>query len=64
MKVKELIQYLEKIPVAQEELLEMELQIRVPTATGQLTQYVGVKDAHIIDIHNEPKVELTTSFVF
>lgn len=64
MKVRQLINYLEKIPVDQQELLEMEMKIKVPSATGQLTQWVGVTDARIVtdDRKQKTAVELTTTF--
>ena len=64
MKVRELINYLEKIPVEQEALLGMEMKIKVPSATGQLTQWVGVTDARIVTDDRKQKtvVELTTTF--
>lgn len=64
MKVKQLINYLEKIPVDQQELLEMEMKIKVPSATGQLTQWVGITDARIVtdDRKQKTAVELTTTF--
>lgn len=64
MKVGQLINYLEKIPVDQQELLEMEMKIKVPSATGQLTQWVGITDACIVTDDRKQKtvVELTTTF--
>lgn len=64
MKVKQLINYLEKIPVDQQELLEMEMKIKVPSATGQLTQWVGITDAYIVTDDRKQKtvVELITTF--
>ena len=64
MKVRQLINYLEKIPVDQQELLEMEMKIKVPSATGQLTQWVGITDARIVtdDRKQRTAVELTTTF--
>ena len=64
MKVGQLINYLEKIPVDQQELLEMEMKIKVPSATGQLTQWVGITDARIVTDDRKQKtvVELTTTF--
>lgn len=64
MKVGQLINYLEKIPVDQQELLEMEMKIKVPSATGQLTQWVGITDAHIVtdDRKQKATVELITTF--
>lgn len=64
MKVGQLINYLEKIPVDQQELLEMEMKIKVPSATGQLTQWVGITDAHIVTDGRKQKatVELITTF--
>lgn len=64
MKVGQLINYLEKIPVDQQELLEMEMKIKVPSATGQLTQWVGITDARIVtdDRKQKTAVELTTTF--
>ena len=64
MKVRQLINYLEKIPVDQQELLEMEMKIKVPSATGQLTQWVGITDARIVtdDRKQKTAVELTTTF--
>ena len=64
MKVRQLINYLEKIPVDQQELLEMEMKIKVPSATGQLTQWVGITDARIVtdDRKQRTAVELITTF--
>lgn len=64
MKVRQLINYLEKIPVDQQDLLEMEMKIKVPSATGQLTQWVGITDARIVTDDKKQKtvIELITTF--
>ena len=64
MKVRQLINYLEKIPVDQQDLLEMEMKIKVPSATGLLTQWVGITDARIVtdDKKQKTTIELITTF--
>lgn len=64
MKVRDLINYLEKIPVDQQELLDMELRLKVPCASGVLTQWVGVETATLVTDERKHKtaVELVTTF--
>lgn len=64
MKVRDLINYLEKIPVDQQELLDMELRLKVPCASGVVTQWVGVKTAALVTDERKHKtsVELVTTY--
>lgn len=65
MTVKQFLNYLEKIPVEREELLDMELKIKVPSADGVHTQYTAPREIHVIDSNAQGRdhdIEITTTF--
>lgn len=49
MKVKELLDLLEKVPVEREELMEMEIRLKVPAATGQCVCTTGIKGVQLLE---------------
>lgn len=50
MKVKELLDLLEKIPVEREQLMEMGIDVVVPSATGQCTCHTGIKSVKMVEV--------------
>lgn len=65
MTVKQFLNWLEKVPVEREELLDMELKIKVPSADGIHTQYTAPREIHVIDSNAQGRdhdIEITTTF--
>lgn len=65
MTVKQFLNWLEKVPVEREELLDMELKIKVPSSDGVYTQYTVPREIHVIDSNAKGRnhdIEITTTF--